>query len=128
MVIMLLFIFGVGPFFGIPAIAGSKRNILLMDLTYSARPLASILSQIAAPGETVAVYNVRRDAEYGLSFYRGHRVEDYENDGVPAQQHILVVRESSVGKLSQILKDRTYEPLFKYPAQNLVVYSVSARP
>jgi 4-amino-4-deoxy-L-arabinose transferase-like glycosyltransferase len=128
MVIMLLFIFGAGPFFGIPAIAGTKRNITLIDLTYSARPLARILTEIGAPGEPVAVYNVRRDAEYGLSFYREHRVDDYERDGVPAQQHILVVRESSIGKLSQILKDRTYEPLFKYPAQNLVVYSVSARP
>jgi hypothetical protein len=128
MVIMIFFLFGVGPFFGIPALAGTKRNILLIDLTYSARPLSRILSQITEPGEPVAVYDVRRDLEYGLSFYRDRRVLDYERDGIPAQQHILVVRESSVDKLSQILKGRTYEPLFKYPAQNLVVYSVSARP
>lgn len=129
MVIMLLFLFGVGPFFGIPALAGTKRNILLMDLTYSARPLAQILGQITTPGEPVAVYDVRRDLEYGLSFYRDQRVRNYERDGVPAPQHILVVRElspESADKLSQLLKGRTYEPLFKYPAQDLVVYSVSA--
>jgi 4-amino-4-deoxy-L-arabinose transferase-like glycosyltransferase len=127
MVIMILFLFGIGPFFGIPALAGTKRNILLIDLTYSARPLASILNQIATPGEPVVVYGVRRDLEYGLSFYRDQRVGNYERDGVPPEQHILVVRETSLGKLSQILKGRTYEPLFKYPAQNLIVYSVSAR-
>jgi 4-amino-4-deoxy-L-arabinose transferase-like glycosyltransferase len=126
MVIMLFFLFGVGPFFGIRAIAGSKRNILLIDLTYSARPLSNILTQITTPGEPVAVYEVRRDLEYGLSFYRDKQVINYDRDGVPAQQHILLVRESSVDKLSQILKGRTYEPLFKYPAQNLIVYSVSA--
>jgi 4-amino-4-deoxy-L-arabinose transferase-like glycosyltransferase len=126
MVIMLFFLFGVGPFFGIPALAGTKRNIVLIDLTYSARPLSEIITQITSPGELVAVYDVRRDVEYGLSFYRDQRVQDYERDGVPAQQHILVVRESSIDKLSQILKGRTYDPLFKYPAQNLVVYSVSA--
>jgi hypothetical protein len=127
MVIMILFLFGIGPFFGIPALAGTKRNITLIDLTYSARPLAQITQQIAAPGEPVAVFEVRRDLEYGLSFYRDQRVLDYERDGVPDQQHILIVREPYVDKLSQILKGRTYEPLFKYPAQNLVVYSVSAR-
>ncbi len=127
MVIMILFLFGIGPFFGIPALAGTKRNITLIDLTYSARPLARIIDEIAAPGEPVAVYQVRRDLEYGLSFYRDDRVLDYERGGVPAEQHILIVRETYVDKLSQILKARTYEPLFKYPAQNLVVYSVSAQ-
>ncbi len=127
MVIMLFFLFGVGPFFGIPAMAGTKRNIVLIDLTYSARPLANILGKITVPGEPVAVYDVRRDLEYGLSFYRDKRVINYDRDGVPAEQHILVVRESSIDKLRQILNGRTYEPLFNYPAQNLVVYSVSAR-
>ena len=126
MIIMIFFLFGIGPFFGIPAVPGTKRNITLIDLTYSARPLSGILDQIEMPGEPVAVFDVRRDLEYGLSFYRDRRVWDYEREGVPDQQHILVVRESSIDKLSQILKGRTYEPLFKYPAQNLVVYSVSA--
>lgn len=125
MIIMLLFLFGIGPFFGIPAIAGTKRNITLIDLTYSARPLEHILSEIA-PNEPIAVYDVRRDVEYGLSFYRDQRVIDYDRSGVPSERHILVTRASSVKKLSQILKGRTYEPLFNYPAQNLVIYSVSA--
>ena len=127
MVIMLLFLFGIGPFFGIHALANTKRNITLIDLTYSARPLAKILAQITPPEGTVAVFRVRRDLEYGLSFYRDQKVVNYELNGVPPQQHILVVRESYIDQLRPLLTGRTYEPLFTYPAQNLVVYSVAAR-
>ena len=127
MVIMLLFLFGIGPFFGIHALASTKRNITLIDLTFSARPLARILNRITPPGGTVAVFKVRRDVEYGLSFYRDQQVIDYDKDGVPPQQHILVVRESYIDQLRPLLAGRTYEPLFTYPAQNLVVYDVSAR-
>jgi 4-amino-4-deoxy-L-arabinose transferase-like glycosyltransferase len=127
MVIMLLYLFGFGPFFGIHALAGTKRNITLIDLTYSARPLARILDEISPPGGVVAVYRVRRDMEYGLSFYRDQPVVNYENDGVPAQQHLLVVRATYVDELRSLLKGRTYEPLFTYPAQELIVYSVSAK-
>jgi len=127
MVIMLLFLFGIGPFFGIHALANTKRNITLIDLTYSARPLAKILAQITPPEGTVAVFRVRRDLEYGLSFYRDQKVVNYELNGVPPQQHILVIRESYIDQLRPLLTGRTYEPLFTYPAQNLVVYSVAAR-
>jgi len=126
MIIMLLFLFGIGPFLVIPGASVTKRNITLIDMTYSARPLSEILAKITTPGEPIAVFDVRRDMEFGLSFYRDRRVEDYGRDGIPAQKHILVVRESSIGRLSQILKGRTYDPLFAYPAQDLVVYSVSA--
>ncbi|MBV8115553.1 MAG: glycosyltransferase family 39 protein [Silvibacterium sp.] len=128
MVIMLLFLFGIGPFFGIHALANTKRNIALVDITFSARPLAGILDRITPPGGgTVAVFRVRRDVEYGLSFYRNQRVIDYDQDGVPTQQHLLVVRDSFIDQLRPLLAGRTYEPLFTYPAQNLVVYLVNAR-
>ena len=127
MVILLLFIFGVGPFFGFGEVPGSKRTVQLLDLYYSARPMAKILDQITARDGPVAVYKVRRDLEYGLSFYRDHRVVDYEREGVPDQQHILVVRESNIDQVRPLLKGRTYEPLFTYPAQNLVVFEVAAK-
>ena len=128
MVVLLFFLLGVGPFFGIGPLPGSKRTARLLDASYSARPLAEILKTMMEPGETLAVYRVRRDMEYGLSFYRNHQVADYEQDGqldIPTQQHILVVRESYTGDLRQLLQGRKYEPLFAYPAQNLVVYLVS---
>jgi 4-amino-4-deoxy-L-arabinose transferase-like glycosyltransferase len=128
MVVLVLYIFGIGPVFGLGPLRSSKRTVNLIDLTFSARPLARIVKQITPPNEVVAVYDVRRDMEYGLSFYRDQKVWDYERDGVPAGQHLLIVRESSTDKLRNLLQGRTYEPLFDYPAQNLVVYEVSARP
>jgi 4-amino-4-deoxy-L-arabinose transferase-like glycosyltransferase len=128
LVVMLLFIFGVGPFFGLPALSSTKKNIRLLDAAYSARPLAAILTQIQRPNEVVAVYRVRRDVEYGLSFYRNHRVDDYEQDGIPAQEHILITREAYAGQLPKLLAGRSYQPLFSYPAQSLAVYQVFARP
>jgi 4-amino-4-deoxy-L-arabinose transferase-like glycosyltransferase len=127
LVVMLLFIFGVGPFFGLPALSSTKKNIRLLDASYSARPLAAILSQIQRPNEGVAVYRVRRDVEYGLSFYRNHRVDNYELDGVPAQEHILITREAYAGRLNTLLAGRSYQPLFSYPAQSLAVYQVFAK-
>ena len=80
LMVLVLFVCGVGPFFGIPAIAQTKRVIQLLDRTYSARPLAEKLATQAPAGETVAVccvlrdsdprkrYSFPRDIENGLSF------------------------------------------------------------
>lgn len=127
LIILLFFIFGVGPFFGVPAIAGTKKNIRLLDSAYSARPLASILSRIVKPGEQVAVFRVRRDMEYGLSFYRDREVDNYDTDGIPSAEHILVTRQSEIPNLKPLLAGRSYEPLFVYPIRNLVVFRVEAK-
>jgi hypothetical protein len=216
-VILLLYMFGLGPVFGIGPIKGTKRNINLLDMTYSARALAQILNEISPPPGAVAVWHVRRDVQYGLSFYRNNRVVNYDvgirvsdpprtagsgphgvvidavkegssaeqmglrrlegddlvavngqpvlsaadfdamraawkpgvrlefevldpripdkapqfasgtmQDGIPERQHLLVIPESSTTELRQTLEGRQYEPLFTYPAQNLVVYEVRA--
>ena len=92
LVVLVLFLYGVGPFFGIPAIGATKRVIHLLDRSYSARPLADRLARLAPADETVAVFRVRRDVEYGLAFYRNHEVVNYEETGVPDEQHLLVAR------------------------------------
>jgi len=51
-------------------VSATKRAYYLLDRTYSARPLAAKLASIAPASETIAVFRVRRDVEYGLSFYR----------------------------------------------------------
>jgi 4-amino-4-deoxy-L-arabinose transferase-like glycosyltransferase len=135
MVVLLLFLYGVGPFFGIPGVAASKRTIEMLDRVYSARPLAERLSTIVPPSETVAVFRVRRDMEYGLAFYRNHEVANYDEVGVPPEEHILVVRVAGKGgvdlgsqaALGEYLEGRRYEQLFGWPDQELVVYLVGAR-
>jgi len=135
LVVLVVFLYGAGPVFGIPQIEATKRVIHLLDRAYSARPLADHLASIAPADETVAVFRVRRDMEYGLSFYRNHEVVNYEQSGVPEGQHLLVVRVAGRGgadlhspaALDEYLEGRHYEQLFTYPEQSLVVYLVGSR-
>jgi len=132
LVLLVLFLYGVGPFFGIPAVAATKHVIHLLDRTYSARPLAERLAEVAPATETVAVFRVRRDVEFGLSFYRNHEVANYEVGGVPSEQHILVARLygrhgvdlHTQAALEEYLEGRQYEQLFSWPEQGLEVYLV----
>ena len=129
---LLLFLYGIGPFFGIPAVEASKQTIQLLDRAYSARPLAERLATMVPESETVAVFRVRRDMEYGLAFYRNHQVANYEEVGVPPEEHILVVRVTGKGgvdlgsasALNEYLEGRHREPLFSWPEQELMVYRV----
>ena len=84
---------------------------------------------------SVAVFRVRRDMEYGLAFYRNHQVANYDEVGVPAEEHVLVVRVAGKGgvdlrsqeALGEYLEGRHYEQLFAWPDQELVVYLVGSR-
>jgi 4-amino-4-deoxy-L-arabinose transferase-like glycosyltransferase len=148
LVVLVLFVYGVGPFFGIPAIGATKRVIHLLDRTYSARPLAEELATVAPSIKTAAVccvirdqvnpdkqYSFPRDIEYGLSFYRNRQVVNYSDDGVPDEQHLLVVQVTGRGgkdihteeALNEYLDGRHYEPLFAWPERGLVVYLVGSR-
>ena len=135
LVVLVFFLYGVGPIFGIPEVSATKRVIHLLDRSYSARPLAVKLASIAPDSETIAVFRVRRDVEYGLSFYRTREVVNYEHNGVPEEQHLLVARVSGKGgvdlhtpaALEQYLEGRHYEEVFSWPEQGLEVYLVGAR-
>jgi len=104
------------------------QNGPLLDLNYSARPLARRIEQEAPGVRTLAVYDVRRDMVYGLAFYRNEPLLNYELNGVPPQEHILVLRIADVPQIDSLLAGRVYEPLFLYPSQGLAVYRVSAHP
>jgi 4-amino-4-deoxy-L-arabinose transferase-like glycosyltransferase len=135
LVVLMFFLYGVGPFYPIPAIASTKRVIHLLDKSYSARPLAERLALLAPPDETIAVFRVRRDVEYGLAFYRNREVVNYEDTGVPVEEHLLVAR--VVGRrgvdlhtpaaLQEYLEGRHYEEVASWPEQGLEVYLVGAR-
>ena len=133
--VLVLFLYGVGPFFGIPQVSATKRVIHILDRAYSARPLADRLATMVPGNETVAVFGVRRDIEYGLSFYRNSEVVNYEQSCVPDEQHLLVVRVTGRGgvdlhapaALEEYLEGRHYEQVFAWPEQGLVVYLVGSR-
>jgi 4-amino-4-deoxy-L-arabinose transferase-like glycosyltransferase len=135
LVVLMLFLYGVGPFFFIPQVRASKHVINLLDQSYSARALADRINGLVPPDGEVAVFRVRRDIEYGLSFYRNREVVNYEESGVPAEQHLLVARVTGRNgadlhtpeDLEDYLAGRQYEPLFAWPEQGLEVYLVGAR-
>jgi len=135
LVVLLVFLYGVGPFFGIPALAATKRIPELLDRSYSARPLAGRLALLIPADETIAVFRVRRDIEYGIAFYRNREVINYEERGVPDGRHILIVRLTgrastdleTPADLSQYLEGRYYKQLFEWPEQHLMIYSVGAK-
>jgi len=54
----------------------------------------NMTARLPKPNEVVSVYRVRRDVEDGLSFYRNHETSiNYEQDGMPSGEHILITRE-----------------------------------
>jgi 4-amino-4-deoxy-L-arabinose transferase-like glycosyltransferase len=135
LVVLMLFLYGVGPLFFVPQIAVTKHVIGLLDRSYSARPLADRIEQLVPPDGVVAVFRVRRDTEYGLSFYRNREVVNYEASGVPSEQHLLVARVTGRNgvdlhtheDLEDYLAGRSYDQLFSWPEQGLEVFLVGAR-
>ncbi len=100
------------------------RNGHLLDLNYSARPLARQIAQAVPDSTPVAQFDVRRDIVYGLAFYRNREVLNYNVSGVPTEAHILVIPTQHTGDLEHLLPGRLYQQLFLYETQGLSVYKV----
>ncbi|MEO6964550.1 MAG: glycosyltransferase family 39 protein, partial [Acidobacteriaceae bacterium] len=108
------------------------HNGVLLDQKYSARTLAHELTRIPDAPHEVAVFQARRDMQYGLGFYLNERVPNYEESGIPAKAHLLVAQDyanpkeekQSLSELKKLLNGREYEPLFRYGPQDLTVYRV----
>ncbi len=103
-------------------------NGQVLDLNYSARPLAREIVANAPDVHDVAMLDVRRDLRYGVAFYRNQDITQYREDGVPDEEHVLVVPTNEAPELQQWLQGRSYHQLFLYPTQGLSVYKVQARP
>ncbi len=99
-----------------------------LDVNYSARPLATEMARQAPEIKLVAVENIKRDMDYGLAFYRNEPIIHYGSDGVPKQEHLLVIPTKDSDGLNRWLSGRVYEPLFLYDSQGLEVYKVYAQP
>ncbi|MEO6911751.1 MAG: glycosyltransferase family 39 protein [Edaphobacter sp.] len=98
-----------------------------LDLNYSARPLAREIQRLAPNEKILALNQVKRDMDYGLAFYRNSPLVHYDTDGVPPEEHLLVIPASQAAELNHWLAGRVYKPLFLYDTQGLEVYKVYAR-
>jgi 4-amino-4-deoxy-L-arabinose transferase-like glycosyltransferase len=106
-------------------------NGKLLDDLYSARPLDRQIRAMAqqdplARADSIAVFNTRRDIEYGIAFYRNQKVINYRNDGIPLDAHLLVTRGGSLPDARLALGDRPIVFLTHFAPQDLDVYWVAA--
>jgi 4-amino-4-deoxy-L-arabinose transferase-like glycosyltransferase len=100
------------------------RNGNLLDLNYSARPLAREIQQADPSAPLLAEFGVRRDLVYGLAFYRNQKIIDYATDGIPSGEHLVVIPTRDQSQLQQRLQGRLTQPILLYPAQGLSVFKV----
>ena len=75
-----------------------------LDLNYSARPLAREIQQQAPDVKLVAIDDIKRDMDYGLAFYRNQPMIHYDTDGVPDEEHLLVIRANDTADLDHWLR------------------------
>jgi 4-amino-4-deoxy-L-arabinose transferase-like glycosyltransferase len=78
-----------------------------LDEHFSTRPLNNSISHIDNGSLPTAVFNVSREIEYGLHFYRNQRIARYESGEIPAGEHILVAPHTlTIGELNEKLPGR----------------------
>jgi 4-amino-4-deoxy-L-arabinose transferase-like glycosyltransferase len=99
-----------------------------IDAAESARPVSAELAELQTGRTAVATYQVRRELEYGLNFYRNQAIASYDRGEVPAADHLLVARQGSLQKLELLLPERRFSRVGGFRQQGLEYYWVSLRP
>jgi 4-amino-4-deoxy-L-arabinose transferase-like glycosyltransferase len=80
----------------------------ILGEAYSSRQVANYVEKIERDSlqgrdRPVAVYETRRDVEYGLGFYLDERIERYERGEIPIVEHLLVARQGEHEALVRLL-------------------------
>jgi 4-amino-4-deoxy-L-arabinose transferase-like glycosyltransferase len=73
----------------------------------------------------VAVYGVKRELRYGLEFYRNQAIKSYDENDIPAAEHLLVAHYGKLEDAEKLLGSRRIVKLGGFPAQKLDYYWVS---
>jgi 4-amino-4-deoxy-L-arabinose transferase-like glycosyltransferase len=97
-----------------------------LDQTYSARPLAREIAAMETHPLPLAVYHVRRELEYGLTFYRNRLTLNYDWGSVPQEEHLLVAPENAQVEIARLVAGRRVSYLGHYAAQRVDYYWVAA--
>jgi 4-amino-4-deoxy-L-arabinose transferase-like glycosyltransferase len=103
-----------------------KLGSVALDQTLSARPLALEIAAIETHPLPLAVYHVRRELEYGLTFYRNQLTFNYDWGSVPSGEHLLVAPENSQAEIAKLVAARRVSYLGHYAAQHVDYYWVAA--
>jgi 4-amino-4-deoxy-L-arabinose transferase-like glycosyltransferase len=103
-----------------------RLGSVALDQTYSARPLAREIAGMETHPLPLAVYHVRRELEYGLTFYQNQPTFNYDWGSVPQGEHLLVAPENSQVEIAKLVTGRRVSYLGHYPAQRVDYYWVAA--
>ena len=98
-----------------------------LDEEDSARTIAASLGKSASNSMPVAVFQVNRQTEYGLHFYRNQPVSNYDRGEIPVAAHLLVAKEGTEHDLGRVIGSRNLKLIGSNSAQHLEYYRVSAR-
>ena len=100
-----------------------------LDLNYSARPLARGIAEKAPNSQSSSPRSdVRRDMDYGLTFYRDQPIAALRQRWRPGRRtHPGRARRRTPRTLNDWLRNRLYQPIFLFESQGLAVYRVEAR-
>jgi 4-amino-4-deoxy-L-arabinose transferase-like glycosyltransferase len=96
-----------------------------LDETFSARPLALEIASIETHRLPLAVYHVRRELEYGMTFYRNQLTFNYDWGSVPQGEHLLVAPEDSQVEIAKLVAGRRVSYLGHDAAQRVDYYWVA---
>jgi 4-amino-4-deoxy-L-arabinose transferase-like glycosyltransferase len=103
-----------------------RLGAVSLDQTLSARPLALEIAGIETHRLPLAVYHVRRELEYGLTFYRDQLTFNYDWGSVPQEEHLLVAPENSLVEIAKLVPGRRVSYVGNYAAQRVDYYKVAA--
>ncbi len=98
-----------------------------IDSKLSARPVAREISLLEPKPLPVALYNISRNTEFGLAFYRDTVIGRYEAGQIPGGEHILVTSLSSQLQFASLIGGRRSIYLGNYPPQGLAFYWVAPK-
>jgi 4-amino-4-deoxy-L-arabinose transferase-like glycosyltransferase len=97
----------------------------VIDEVNSARTVNAQLRALGVIQGPVAVFQVKRDVEYGLNFYRNQPIFRYERNEIPADPHVVIVREGNGGAVQAVVGQRQVSALGTFPPQHLEFFLVS---
>jgi len=102
-----------------------------LDAKLSYRQAAAALDAIDGRRSQLALYQARRDALYGMAFYRGQTIFSYkpgyfdQPGGIPPGNHMVLAPDGSDAALAQLTGGRRVSRVGDYPPQKLVFYWIS---
>jgi hypothetical protein len=99
-----------------------------LDATLSARPLAQEVAAMEAHPLPLAVYHVRRELEYGLTFYRNRLTLNYDWGSVPQEEHLVIAPENSQVEIAKLAAGRRVSYLGHYAPQHVDYFWVAMAP